>query len=363
MKILLSGATSGTNFGDFLFAQIFYDIVSKMIGNENTYFCDNNFVMSEFFKKNLNYNKKCKVKEMDALIFISGGYFCGDDKGIKDYTIRFLRYFVVGLLFCFSKKPIVIIGNDIGAINNSFLLKCAKKILNSADLISVRNIESVQYLKQYHITTDYFVTSDTAQVLESGYIKDYTPPFEIRPDKKYLFFHIFTNIKKNRETVYRLIPPVLQFLEKNSEYELVVGCDQYEEFQDEVLEDIKKEINKKVILYKYEKPLELFELLNHMDYIITPKLHVGIVGCSLGKSVLSFSVHTQKIERYYKQINEVERSIPLEKCSEKTVIERLNKYKNVPVVINADIRRAAQYNLELLQQFILELEDKKCVRQ
>lgn len=51
MNIMLTGATMGTNFGDFLFAKVFFDAISNLVGKENTYFYDSYFTMSEFFKK------------------------------------------------------------------------------------------------------------------------------------------------------------------------------------------------------------------------------------------------------------------------------------------------------------------------
>lgn len=37
MKIMLNGATAGTNFGDFLFAKMFQDKTAERVGLENVY--------------------------------------------------------------------------------------------------------------------------------------------------------------------------------------------------------------------------------------------------------------------------------------------------------------------------------------
>lgn len=37
MKILLNGATGGSNFGDFLFAKMFSERIIKKIGQENVF--------------------------------------------------------------------------------------------------------------------------------------------------------------------------------------------------------------------------------------------------------------------------------------------------------------------------------------
>ena len=37
MKVLLSGATAGTNFGDFLFAKMFQEFVGAIVGKDNVF--------------------------------------------------------------------------------------------------------------------------------------------------------------------------------------------------------------------------------------------------------------------------------------------------------------------------------------
>lgn len=37
MKVILNGATAGTNFGDFLFAQMFQNSVGDIVRKENGY--------------------------------------------------------------------------------------------------------------------------------------------------------------------------------------------------------------------------------------------------------------------------------------------------------------------------------------
>ena len=39
MKVMLSGATAGTNFGDLLFAKMFQQHISEQIGEENVFWC------------------------------------------------------------------------------------------------------------------------------------------------------------------------------------------------------------------------------------------------------------------------------------------------------------------------------------
>ena len=63
MKVLLNGATNGTNFGDFLFAEAFQNRVAEVVGIDNVYWYDSRYALSDFFKMHLHYNKKYNLKE------------------------------------------------------------------------------------------------------------------------------------------------------------------------------------------------------------------------------------------------------------------------------------------------------------
>ena len=131
MKVMLSGATAGTNFGDLLFAKMFQQHISEHIGEENVFWYSTRFSMSSFFKNSLNYSREGKTKDMDALVYVSGGYFCGNDKNLRDRIFRVLRYFVVGLKCNFYKIPYCIIGLEVSDPKNKWLRWIEKKVLIS----------------------------------------------------------------------------------------------------------------------------------------------------------------------------------------------------------------------------------------
>ena len=111
MKIMLNGATGGTNFGDYLFAEIFQNEVASLVGEENVYWYQSRYSMSDFYCRHLHYDRRrCRLSEIDALVSISGGYFCGADHGFRDYLIRYLRYFRLSLQCIRRKIPIAILG-------------------------------------------------------------------------------------------------------------------------------------------------------------------------------------------------------------------------------------------------------------
>jgi len=92
-----------------------------------------------------------------------------------------------------------------------------------------------------------------------------------------------------------------------------------------------------------------------VDLIITPKLHVGIVGAALGKSVLSFPYHIHKIKRYYRQIGEEDRCVLLKDITESVAYDKLIKYCSIPITVNDSFRDLAQKNLNALEELAAKL--------
>jgi len=144
-KILISGATAGTNFGDFLFAKMFQEFIGSKIGLKNTYFYDSKYALSDFFKHHLGYDRKYKLGEINALVYMSGGYFCGDDRTLRDYILRYLRYFHIGLKCIAKRIPIGIFAVEVGPTKNRIIRLVEKTILRKAAPLIVRNKESLEY--------------------------------------------------------------------------------------------------------------------------------------------------------------------------------------------------------------------------
>ncbi len=357
-KFMLHGATMGTNFGDFVFAKLFYDRVNELNKDGETYFYESKFAMSDFFKKRLKYEfvySRNSLLKSDALVYISGGYFGERKNSLKESILRFLRYMVVGLFFVFKKKPIAIIGVGAGPLSNRFLKLCCKKIFNHASVITVRDKESKDYLKEYGVTNDIIVTTDSAQVLShfdfSIDIKQWIEGEFV--SEKYLFLHISLSQNANNLIIDKIVRPLNIFLKKHPEYGVVVGCDQYSKSSKEELRRVKNCLKcDNILLYNYDNPFSLCSVLNKMDFIITTKLHVGIIGATYSKSVISISGHSEKILRYYKQINQINRAIKLSKCSDEMVLKLIEKYHNIPISIDSKIYDLAVLNFDLLSNFI-----------
>lgn len=349
MRILLNGATGGTNFGDFLFAEAFQREVGNLIGEENVYWYESRYALSDFFKKYLNYNNnKYKLNEIDALICISGGYFCGNDRTIKNYIIRYLMYFHL-CIKCIQKKiPVAIIGVEVGVPHNFLMKKIQEYILRKASVLVVRNRESLKNLEVYGVRNA-ICTADSAHAI----VHNLKLNRKLEQRQKKLFIHIdpsYISVQK------KLITPINSFLARHHEYEVYLGTDQKSKKEYELSNYLNQIVCKYKRIIPYNYPTQLCTILNEMDFIITPKLHVGIVGVTLSKSVVSFSIHSEKIKRFYDQLGEEHRTLSMDNFNEEKALAMLEEYHDKKIILDESILQLSYQNFEYIKKFLEDVE-------
>lgn len=363
MKIILHGATNGSNFGDFLFADIFLKEVMKHNNDGQNLFLEfPKYGIGEYFREGLNYNNKQTFKDLldaEMLVYFSGGYFGEKTSSLRESARRFVRYLPIGLYFAVMKKPILILGVGGGPITNKLLRKSFCGVLNKAKAITFRDKETADFFESYGVNNEMIITSDTAQVIN----KDWLPKLdenvnnkiqEIFKNKKIIFLHVVTD--KGIDNVFSesVVSALNTFLEKNKNYGVVIGYDVLSEVPIESLLSIKNIRCDSIYIYNYTQPWQLCSLINEVDMVITPKLHVGIIGATLSKSVLSFPLHSEKTKRYYRQIKESNRCLPLKDLSSDQVLELIINHHDKKINLDTEIINLANKNLNILENEILK---------
>ena len=355
MKVMLHGATNMSNYGDYLFAELFYNALRER-SIETEFYSHPKYGVSDYFCKYLGYtpygktNKKM-IQECDALVYISGGYFTEPRTGgLLAELQRAKRYFEPAKYFMSAHKPIYILGVGAGPFSQKLYSRRAKEIIEYSSLVTVRDAESAEYCQEFGISKSIIVTSDTALVVRE-YLQKKTnvPQFLVENGKKMLLFHIDSNaeVKTRIDSIIR--PAVLQFIKNNPEYQLYLTADGkknatlYNEY-----ELMFKEVNPVVLIY--DDPWVLTRQIEKADLIITTKLHMGIVGSSLGRSVVSFPFVPQKTKRFYKQIGEADRCVSLADINQDIVLQMLERYRNERIKISDELIDRARKNLTFLPQ-------------
>ena len=357
MKIILNGATSGTNFGDYLFAEMFQERIGKLVGSENVFWYTSRFAMSDFYRKNLKNYNTYRLGDMDALVYISGGYFCGQDNGVKDYIKRYLRYFKVGMQCLRRRIPHAIIGMEVGVSHSKILQHIQKKLLKRSDLLIVRNAESLEVLKKIGINHA-VCTADSVFAMERSLFENKELPKEIATcEKKILLFHIYPHPARNASVKEKIVPIVNEFIKSHPEYTVLITSDQCSPTLESELREISDMIEGDKLTYLYDDPIALCKVIDRADLVVTPKLHVGIVGARLGKSVVSFCDHAEKVLRLYAQLGEDGRTCALRELDTERGVAMLEKYHETPITVPESITALARSNFELLDKFILKISD------
>ena len=354
MKVMLHGATNMSNYGDYLFAEFFYRTLLNS-GVVPVFYAHPKYGISNFFSSHLNYStgkKSCKqdFDECDALVYISGGYFVGSPShSILDEIKRINRYFKPARYFIKNRKPIYILGVGAGPFDNMPYSKMAKKILDYATCVTVRNEESRECCMDYGINNNIEVTADTALIVNRflELYKREIPRFEIPDGEKMFLFHIDSNPTVTEQLRKAVIPAVKEFLRKNKEYKLFLAADGiksealYKEYV-RLFDEMQPET------LTYRDPWVLTRQIQRADIIVTTKLHMGVVGSAVGKSVFSFPFVPNKTVRFYKQIHEEGRCVPLFEVTAEKVRSLLETYKDREIVVPEELRELAYRNLELL---------------
>lgn len=354
MNILLHGSTNSTNFGDFLFA----DMVFRFIKENNKVDKIGYVKLSDFFNyyiDNSNKHQAPKVSESDKMIYIPGHYFIvKNNEGSREKLWRLKEFLFTGIMAGILKKDIAIIGIGAGPFRGKIVPSVVKYICNKAKLITVRDDESKQHLSRIGVQNNIIVTSDLVLSFDLKYLVPMTKEFEKElvlkyKDKKFIFVHY----NDNEEAMQKFAKAIKEFLLINNDYVVIVGSDSIVKNEKGMFDKFKSIVSTdNVILHEYGNPWELCSVINICDTILTTKLHVGIVGLRLEKSVISFPIHPEKTKRLYKQIGESERCNPLSHSEASGILDLLNKYHGKSIPLNKDLFNKSFENWNKLKDFI-----------
>lgn len=357
MKVLIVGATFNSNFGDLLFSHLFYN-KCKDVGFEHVSFWQwPKHVLCDFVRNELDYHEKISVWQAlrcDALILQSGGMMGEPFYSRQTTKLRFLRFVLPCFLFTLLRKPVYVLGSGGSPIYAGWLRRMMVFVLNRAKYIAVRNSETCDYYKQAGVKNTIHVTSDTAQIITAECL----PKLNVEPELEHfmaehkLLMLQFSYTKQYDEIVAeKLAPAINSFLNEHKEYRVILVTDK--ETDRKILENSKAKntiLPNRVKIYNYHNSWQLAALINKMDVVITTTLHVGIVGTSLGKSVLSFSLFYDKAIRYYGQIKEEGRCLSLRDIGVQEVYAQLQTYYDKPIVLSSCIRELAATSLKKIEE-------------
>ncbi len=353
-SVSLHGSYFGRNYGDMLLMAIFLRWIKSLKTNLQVTLPIAPIYIKELLKSDSSGIHSFMTS--NGLVYGGGGYF-GEPPYISSYWgIRnFLRHIPIGLLAQLLKKPIAVIGVGAGPISNTVFRRAVFQLLNKAQVIAVRDEESLRFLVEYGgDPAKILVTSDAALSLTlkdipdiahqraSTILKNLSQPIKI-------VVHVQL-LQRYNSAKSQLLQEIVNWAQKNSNVGILWIQDGFpSDFQ--ALLNLQSLLPSQSISVPYTGYWELSALLGQVDMVITTKLHVGIVASALNTVTLAFPFHT-KVPRFYKQIGCPERCIPIHALKSGQVVRQIETYLETTFAIPNQIRLNALQNREVLFQFL-----------
>ena len=351
--IVIHGATNTSNFGDVLFAELFFKRI-KSNGDQAAFLKWPKYGVCKYVADYVGSTDNAglfSLPDVDAVVMMSSGYF-GDSPNKNKFIEgirRIARYFFPIILFVLAGKHLLILGVGGGPLYSKLSRSFACFLMNRAKVVTVRDIETKNFFVSYGVKRHIDVTSDTALVLVND-VKNNTDKTH-KEKENIIFVHLVPGLFYTEEMKMKIIPAINKFITdvENSAivlgFDCIVNNDSYDLVNKELLPLIATN-NKTVV--KYSDPQQLCKILCKSKLIITMKLHVGIVGAAYGNSVLSFPLHDEKTPRFYRQIGEENRCVPLALLNDNIVYDLMKTFYDKPIHIPNTLVEAAERNLQLL---------------
>ncbi|BFL84876.1 hypothetical protein LFREDSHE_33260 [Shewanella baltica] len=326
------------NFGDTLLVKLMCDRVAEIVGKENVYLAT---VGHQNEQLSIGYpvvSAELKGK-VTHLIYAGGGYF-GEppSKGFSLFRWYVRNYFRHShWLKEYENAKVAVFGVGFGPLKFLGLERFIIKPLKAAEMVLVRDKQSFDYLKKNRllsekkvdICVDYALSLDSIHAEKNSKIALHVPNLDV-------------------ENIAKLIEGIMASEYTNNSIDFIL--DSSSDFSDERVRDIKTLISElgfagSVEFVNYDNVSSLISRLSRYMFVITTKLHVGIVSTAIGTKVISVPGHPKTL-RFYKQIELENFCIPkreLTALSITQLISKLDEFKPNKVVINKGVNKLNDY--------------------
>ncbi|WP_054708546.1 polysaccharide pyruvyl transferase family protein [Bacillus sp. JCM 19041] len=367
MKVALHGGYITENFGDELLLVLHERWVNK--NQEHKIYMP--YASKEYFDQvNAEGVKGEKaIGEAEKLIYIGGGYLGETNHDRWRWGFRFIKrkHHFPAESFQKSNKPFAIIGAGAGPISNVWTRNKVVKMCNKADTVAVRDEQSKEYLNKYGVDPKkIIVTADTVLSLANEDVPSIAREevAEIFKQEKRKLFVVHIGIHEGDKAYSRqaklLIKSIAAFFNENEHFVPVLLEDKRKATeQQDSNEKIIRQLKGDYYRFVHKDVWTTCALLEHVDKVVTTKLHVGITAYSLGTSAFSFAAH-QKTRRFYQQIDRSECCLDISEIGkEEDISKRLFEFSRRIEVLNEreisireELRGKALVNKELTERYL-----------
>ncbi|MEX2380773.1 MAG: polysaccharide pyruvyl transferase family protein [Opitutales bacterium] len=359
-RICLHGNYHTDNFGDILLMALF----SKWIREYAPSSILSLPFASEGIRRLTSANGGTGYRTLaaaDGLIYGGGGYF-GEPGGSRlRWGNRLLaRHIPPGEILRARRRPYAILGVGAGPISNKLARMAVVRLCRGATTVAVRDDESRHYLIDYGVPAEQvLVTSDAAMALR---VEDLSAPVrnEAKAELANFPFPFKVGVHVSFPSAYnpasrRLIEELCAAVGKAPDAGCVLLVDQAgANPQVDAVKEIREKLGGKSIVIPYQGPWFLSAVLSELDFVITTKLHVGIVATAFNRQVLSFPTHA-KTPRFYRQVGWADRCLPLSELKAGEAFDRICSLMNRASVhdpIRDSVKKDAARNRLMVKEVV-----------
>lgn len=247
-------------------------------------------------------------KKVDKCIFIGGGYMGLPRLHSFFWQIRYFKnnpYLAIAKTCINAGIPYYVEGVEVGPGLFPLAQIVIKKILNNAQSVVVRNPGSCKAAKGLG-RSDVLVLPDVVLGCVDTYMEGISPPKRKLKQDITVGIHMTGNLLKNNFFSKRFCNVVIDWVIKSGIRNLIFFED-YSVSEDQrnktsCLSSLLRKQDIRVRVCYYQGIESTIALLSGMDFILTSKLHCGIVALSLGGYVVCIG-DSPKLKRFYNYVN------------------------------------------------------------
>ena len=232
------------------------------------------------------------INQCDALVFPGGSIF-------QDVTsIRSVSYYskLVSMAKK-AKKKVLLLGQGVGPVTTFLGKRMTASAFNDADVISVRDPDSAQALKEIGVRKSARMTADMAFLLPAVQSSDDVQGFTVGNMKT---VGISARPLDKKTDVAALFGDFCRLLYQNGSMPVLIEMDK-EEDGPLIAEIAKRQGGKIPDIRKLTTPMQLQQRLLRMDSIVAMRLHAGILAATVGIPPLMVS-YDPKVSAFAKMM-------------------------------------------------------------
>ena len=295
MLVAVHGSYFSNNFGDTLLVKLVCEYVASIVGKSNVFLAVKGNEREQLY---IGYPvlPAQRRSEVTHLVFAGGGYWgepnAGTYKRYRWYLRNYFRH--ASWVASYSHAKIGFFGLGFGPISSYWYRRVASSILKKAEIILLRDEESICYFKKYGFRGEPSLCVDFA--LSLSHYADYNKK------REGVALHL-PNL--SREEIDIIVDFVFFAFGKEKIISIIFDTAGKEaRSRAEIIRSsaLRYFSQSNIALKYYEGVDKTLNDLSGYDLVVTNKLHVGIVTVALGGKVISVPAHS-KTFRFYRQMD------------------------------------------------------------